>query len=139
MDEAIRLPTRGANMPDDPNSDPFKPPEIPTLVGCLHCGEEYDSYLIEWRILKTTDGRMRGFWCCPTVGCDGLGFGCDIFPVDPDFRDERGGWCNDDDDHDEEFDSELENDALGPDSAPGARPAIDENIPWDDEDNDIPF
>ncbi len=136
-------------MADDPSSDSFRPPEIPTLVGCLHCGEEYDSYLIEWRILKAHDGRMRGFWCCPTPGCDGLGFGCDIFPVDPDFRDERGGWRHDDEDNDEdedededdEFDSELEDDESLPaiDPPGGSTTANDEDIPWDDEDDDIPF
>ncbi len=137
-------------MADDPNSDPFRPPEIPTLVGCLHCGEEYDSYLIEWRILKAHDGKMSGFWCCPTPGCGGLGFGCDIFPVDPDFRDERGGWVYDDEDDDEddedneddeEFDSDLEDEELTPGVDPtlGAKPRIEEDIPWDDEDDDIPF
>ena len=36
--------------PLDPAGDPFGPPAVPTSVGCLHCGQEYDSYLIEWRI-----------------------------------------------------------------------------------------
>ena len=35
--------------PLSPEGDPFGPPAIPTLVGCLHCGEEYESYRIEWR------------------------------------------------------------------------------------------
>ena len=45
-----------------------------------------------------------GFWCCPTPGCDGKGFGFDIFPIDPDYRDEQGNlmWMEDDDD--EEYD-----------------------------------
>jgi hypothetical protein len=42
-------------------------------------------------------------------GCDGKGFGFDIFPVDPEYRDERGGWFSDDDDDSEpageDFDS----------------------------------
>ena len=85
-------------MPDDQpsKSDPFYPPEISILVGCLHCGQEYDSYRIEWRVEKTCDGQSHGFWCCPIPGCDGKGFGFDILPVDPDWRDERGGWVSDD-------------------------------------------
>jgi len=91
--------------PDEPVLDGMHPPEIPTLVGCLHCGEEYDSYLIEWRVTTDADGMRRGFWSCPTPGCGGIGFGCDILPVDPDYQDERGGWCTfDDDDEDEDGD-----------------------------------
>src|SRR5438105_3242386 len=86
-------------MPDsplDPDADLFKPPAIPTIVSCLHCGEEYDSYLIEWRLESGT--ALMGFWCCPTPDCDGKGFGFDIFPVDPDYRDDNGNkmWCDDD-------------------------------------------
>ena len=76
-------------------SDPFKPPAISTPVGCLHCGQEYDSYLIEWRIETTHDGKQAGFWCCPTPDCGGRGFGFDILPLDPEYRDERGGWVSD--------------------------------------------
>lgn len=73
----------------DPYADPFHPPTVPTLVHCLHCDEEYDSYLIEWRVAHV-HGETCGFWCCPTPGCDGKGFGFDIFPVDPDYLDENG-------------------------------------------------
>jgi hypothetical protein len=83
--------------PLDAGGDSFRPPEIPTLVFCLHCRQEYDSYRIEWRVLTNADGKPHGFWCCPIPGCGGLGFGCDIFPVDPDYQDERGGWVHDDD------------------------------------------
>jgi len=84
--------------PLDPESDIFKPSAISTLVGCLHCGEEYDSYRIEWRVLSDRDGRPHGFWCCPIENCDGRGFGFDIFPVDPEYRDENGDkmWVQDD-------------------------------------------
>jgi hypothetical protein len=93
--------------PLDPQSDPFHPPDIPTEVECLHCGESYESYLIEWRVQPDADGKQHGFWCCPTPGCDGMGFGFDILPTDPEYRDERGGWVPDDegfgeDDLDEE-------------------------------------
>lgn len=90
-------------MTDDrlnPENDPFGPPAISTIVRCIHCGEEYDSYKIEWRIEQGTDGSPHGFWCCPMPGCDGKGFGFDIFPIDPEYRDENGElmWCDDEED-----------------------------------------
>jgi hypothetical protein len=85
-------------MSSDSQSDPFKPPAIPTTVGCIHCGREYESYLIEWRVETKADGSQQGFWCCPTPGCDGMGFGFDILPTDPDYQDENGGWIHDEDD-----------------------------------------
>ena len=52
---------------------------------------------------ETKDGP-HGFWCCPTPGCDGKGFGFDIFPTDPDYRDEEGNlmWVSDEADGDED-------------------------------------
>lgn len=102
--------------PLDPNADCFRPPAIPTLVGCLHCGEEYDSYKIEWRVHTNADGKQQGFWCCPTPGCDGCGFGFDIFPVDPDYRDENGDkmWISDDDEDMEDIDDDEFDDAEVP-------------------------
>lgn len=76
--------------PLDPDADYFHPPSISTLVGCLHCGEEYDSYRIVWRIETDADGNPHGFWCCPIEGCDGKGFGFDIHPVDSDYIDPDG-------------------------------------------------
>lgn len=85
--------------PTDPKGDPFHPPSISTLVGCLHCGEEYDSYRIEWRVFTDPDGSKHGFWCCPIDGCDGKGFGFDIHPVDADYVDpdgrDMGHWVDD--------------------------------------------
>jgi hypothetical protein len=77
--------------------DPFGPPKIATLVGCLHCRQVYESYLIEWRELPTHDGTIHGFWCCPIEDCDGKEFGFDIFPIDPDWTDEDGNrmWVDD--------------------------------------------
>lgn len=92
-------------MPADPHSDPFHPPEIPTEVQCLHCGEEYESYLIEWREERCADGSVEGFWCCPTAGCGGKGFGFDILPTDPEYQDERGGWVDFDDEEDDDLDA----------------------------------
>jgi hypothetical protein len=93
----------------NPENDPFGPPVISTVVHCIHCGEEYDSYRIEWRIERDMDGKEHGFWCCPMPSCDGKGFGFDIFPVDPEYRDENGElmWCSDEDGFEsDEFDDE---------------------------------
>ena len=82
----------------DPDTDSFRPPTISTLVGCLHCGEEYESYQIVWR---------DGFWRCPIQGCDGAGFGFDILPIDQDYVGEDGErmWVGgDDDEEDEDYD-----------------------------------
>jgi len=99
----------------DADRDPFRPPAISTLVGCLHCGEEYDSYQIEWRIETCHDGKKRGFWCCPMEGCDGRGFLFDIFPVDPDYRDEDGNpvFTQDDEDGDDQDDDADDYDEVG--------------------------
>jgi hypothetical protein len=112
--------------PLDPSSDPFGPPKISVLVSCLHCGEEYDSYKIEWRIETDADGKKHGFWCCPIEGCDGRGFGFDILPLDPNYRDERGGWvyC---DDEDEELGEEFEDQG---DFEPPADGEGSDTLPW---------
>jgi hypothetical protein len=125
--------------PLDPSGDPFGPPEISCEVECLHCGQQYESYLIEWRIETDAEGKQHGFWCCPTPGCGGMGFGFDILPTDPDYRDERGGWvhCDDEDDEDEEeydedeFDDDLSPDAPSDRAKPGGnghgRPRLADN------------
>lgn len=96
-------------MSDDhlnPEADPFKPPKIPTTVHCIHCNSEYESYRIEWRVFTDDEGARHGFWCCPMPDCDGKGFGFDIFPIDPEYRDENGQqmgfFCDDDEDEDDE-------------------------------------
>ncbi|MFH5806572.1 hypothetical protein [Alienimonas sp. DA493] len=84
--------------------DPFGPPRTPVEVGCLHCGQRYRSDRI-WFDEDAAgppgpDGR-RGFWACPTDGCGGIGFTCDIWPTDPEYRDEATGekyWIEDPDD-----------------------------------------
>lgn len=112
--------------PSDPSGDPFGPPAIPTQVGCLHCGQEYESYLIEWRVEPDADGRPHGFWCCPTPGCGGRGFGFDILPTDPDYQDEHGDriWT---DDESEEADLD---DPDPPGDEPRDDPDADEELPW---------
>lgn len=106
--------------PLNAETDCFHPPAIPILVGCLHCGEEYESYLIEWRIETNHEGNPRGFWCCPTPNCGGVGFGCDIFPCDPEYRDDEGNlfWTSDDSDdswfEDDDLDEMLQDDSDDP-------------------------
>lgn len=131
----------------NPDNDPFGPPVISTVVHCIHCGEEFDSYRIEWRVEHDADGAAHGFWCCPMPGCDGKGFGFDIFPVDPEYRDENGElmWCSDDDDDfdDDEFgdgafaelddeDEDEEDNWFLDDEAPshGSRPDREDDVPF---------
>jgi hypothetical protein len=113
--------------PLDAEVDPFHPPAIPTLVGCLHCGEEFDSYLIEWRVERDADDKPRGYWCCPTPNCDGRGFGFDIFPCDPEYRDENGElmWSDDGFDEDDLIDEFIDEPASDRKDNPG-----DEAIPY---------
>src|SRR5437016_4930810 len=118
-------------MPDplDPDADFFRPPDVPIEVGCLHCQQVYESYLMEWRVVTGEDGSRRGFWCCPTPGCGGAGFLLDIFPTDPDYRDEDGNlvWCHDDSDDEDECDDDFESD--GADGADGSG-AGESEIPY---------
>jgi hypothetical protein len=130
-----------ADNDSNPNHDPFGPPAVSTVVQCLHCGEQYDSYRIEWRVETGADGKQHGFWCCPIPGCDGIGFGFDILPIDPNYRDENGGWCGGDDEDDDEFDGEdfefgdtlefdsIDHERISPTSGPRAEP-LDDDIPY---------
>ena len=116
--------------PLDPDNDPFHPPAISTIVHCIHCGEEYDSFRIEWRVEQDTEGKPHGFWCCPMLGCDGKGFGFDIFPIDPEYRDENGElmWCDDEEYEEDELDDE--------DWVPGDEPS---SYQAGETEDDIPF
>lgn len=82
-----------------PEADPFMPPKVNTVVSCMHCNEEYDSYKIHW-VEDASFGANGGYWACPTPGCDGKGFCFDIWPTDPEWRDEDGNkvWFEDDED-----------------------------------------
>jgi hypothetical protein len=80
-----------SELPPEALSDPMRPPSTSVEVHCLHCGQEYESYLIEWREEDRAAGKRMGFWCCPIPGCDGKGFCFDIFPTDPDYVDEESG------------------------------------------------
>jgi len=100
------LPSSGKPYdPLDRDSDPFKPPAEPVEVGCLHCQCIFMSDQMVWRIQTNADGEKHGFWCCPDPACDGKGFGFDLLPTDPNYRDENGGWvCFDDDEDDDDED-----------------------------------
>lgn len=113
------------DQPPTRDTDLFAPPAIPTLVGCLHCHEEYESYLIEWRVERNSSGQIEGIWRCPTPGCDAIGFGFDILPCDPTYQDEHGGWIQNDEAEDE-FDDEFE----PPPSDSGKSTDGDDAIPW---------
>jgi hypothetical protein len=118
--------------PLDADADPFRPPALSTIVHCLHCGEEYDSYRIEWRVLTDGSGRAHGFWCCPIEGCDGCGFGCDIFPIDPEYRDENGDkmWTDDDDEGDDGTDEEPDSSAGSSNGSGRVEPEDGDSLPW---------
>lgn len=142
----------GGYDPLDPDSDCFKPPAIPTEVHCLHCGKEYESYLIEWRVQRCRDGKMRGFWCCPTEGCGGAGFGFDLMPIDPEYVGEDGEpfWSFD---HgvgeawDDEWDDEWGEDEAEDESGSEAGGGLDVEEGWgpdgqwrgEADDDDVPF
>jgi hypothetical protein len=116
--------------PLNADADPFRPPAISTIVHCLHCGEEYDSYRIEWRVKPDGQGGSHGFWCCPVEGCDGKGFGFDIFPIDPEYRDENGEKMWMDDVGGEDWDEEPDAGAGGENGSDGVSPEDDEPLPW---------
>lgn len=126
-----------SHLPPEAYDDCFRPPAIPTEVFCLHCHQVYESYRIEWRENAHRRGTndLPGFWCCPTPGCDGKGFGFDIFPTDPEYVGEHGGpmWCDDDEDEFDEFEASDEFDEIG--DAELALPDGDQ-LPLDDDDAD---
>ena len=109
----------------DRDADPFRPPSIPTEVFCLHCEHEYQSYLIEWREFEV-DGKREGFWRCPTPGCDGRGFGFDIFPTDPAWQDEDGNMVWFEEEDGPEIDEQYNEAAFGCDDLDDAFDEIDE-------------
>jgi len=118
------------------SSDQFHPPENSVEVSCLHCGQTYQSSEIVWAMRTCRDGLIHGFWVCPIEGCDGAGFGFDILPTDPNYRDEHGGWMMfDDDDELDDEDLEFEGEWNPDDDSAPEFPVYDP----DDSDSDIPF
>jgi len=63
-------------LPKEALEDPFRPPRRPCDVFCVHCGRQYSSDKMRWR---RRGGQWA--WCCPTPGCDGMGYKFDIFPL----------------------------------------------------------
>jgi hypothetical protein len=96
----------GMYADEPPGQDPFAPPPEPIEVGCLHCGQVYRSDQIVWRP-DHDHPELGGHWCCPTPGCDGVGFGFDILPTDETHRDEFGEWitCDDEESDEDEADA----------------------------------
>jgi len=74
-------------LPKEAMDDPFRPPEEPCMVRCMHCDQEYSSAQIVWR---------DGFWSCPVEGCGGAGYQFDIHPLDSSL------WGGDEDETDDE-------------------------------------
>jgi hypothetical protein len=68
----------------------FPPPDEPIMVYCLHCGREYKSSEMVPPDGARTPIMMAGFWWCGTPGCNAGGFGLDIFPTDPEWKDPKG-------------------------------------------------
>ena len=119
-------------------------PRFPSRWNACTAGSSTRAILIEWRIESDADGNLHGFWCYPTPGCGGVGFGFDILPTDPDYRDERGGWMHCDDEYDEDdfaeddlgegFSSDGPIDKAKPSGNGNGRPKIE-----DDRGDDIPY
>lgn len=136
------LPSSGKPYdPLDKDSDCFKPPAEPTEVGCLHCQGIFMSDQMTYRIDTNADGEKHGFWCCPDPTCDGKGFGFDLLPTDPNYRDENGdGWVfYDDDEEDDDYDDE--DDLFNTDYKKGPD-SFDPPKDWtgdEDDEDDIPF
>lgn len=61
------------SIPPQALDDPFRPPDEPRMVRCLHCKRTYNSSRMRW---------MDGLWRCGIEGCDGRGYTFDIFDVD---------------------------------------------------------
>jgi hypothetical protein len=114
-------------MPTEPDDAPFAPPRENIEVGCLHCGQAYDSYRIELRDEAGPGGKPA--WCCPIPGCSGLGFGFDIFPTDPNWVDPTGQLHIVVSDDEDDFDDE-EWDDLPPPPTNDPRPMGNEDIPF---------
>lgn len=142
---------REHHEPDDDGRDIFRPPAIPIEVSCLHCGQVYDSYTIEWREDAGPPGDA-GAWCCPTPGCGGLGFLFDIWPTDPEWRDEDGNLvCGLDESVEEFLDDQADDSSISFTPSDDGFSDPDEYLPddlrdvsskfdpiWGDVDNNVP-
>lgn len=85
--EDLREPTEGSGRDSEGIGGLFPPPDEPIEVYCLHCGKEYMSSEMK---RPEEDANGLDMWGCATEGCGAAGFGCDIFPTDPEWKDPRG-------------------------------------------------
>lgn len=56
--------------------DPFRPPAVPVMVRCLHCGAVFMSS----EMVYERRGRDTLWWCKNPL-CGGAGFRFDLHPV----------------------------------------------------------
>jgi hypothetical protein len=82
------------------------------MVYCMHCGKEYISSQMAPPDGPRTPSMLAGFWWCPTPGCDAGGFGLDVFPVDPDWKDPKGllHIMSDEDEEEDDFEWDEDDD-----------------------------
>ena len=102
----------------------FPPPDQPVECFCLHCGRVYMSNLI---LPIDIDGEIH--YACPVPDCTAMGWNFDIFPVS-DEVDAEGGWIEDDDESDEDFEDAPAGDTGTLD------PALDEETNIDSADSE---
>ena len=57
--------------------DPFAPPQSPVIVRCLYCRSTYSSSEMRCEVRACAPGEA--FWYCKNAGCEGAGYGYDIF------------------------------------------------------------
>jgi hypothetical protein len=59
------------------HDDPFAPPQSPVIVRCLYCRSTYSSSEMRCEVRACAPGDS--FWYCKNAGCEGAGYGYDIF------------------------------------------------------------
>src|SRR5215217_2835944 len=60
--------------------DPFAPPQSPVIVRCLYCRGTYSSTEMKFEVRACAPGEA--FWYCRNAGCEGAGYGYDIFDTE---------------------------------------------------------
>lgn len=81
-------------LPPPNTEEMFAPPKQAVKVGCMHCGDNYDSSEMVWEYRLECQAPMFELWCeepdegpitplwwCKNKDCDGAGFGHDIHPT----------------------------------------------------------